>query len=564
VVGVCSLTSAVSLAQTPTAPASDVTARQIKAIGYQVGSNTRVDLKATGLLAGADGEARVEPKPSVTTVEVKVRGLESPMKFGTEFLAYVVWAVSPEGRAINLGELRTDDDGKGTLKTTTQLQSFSLFVTAEPYPAVRQPSEMLVLENGVRKDTKGRLFVVDDYKLMMRSQYQKMSNPLALTVDLKSAPIEMYQARNAVEIAKSRGADRYAPEVFSKAQGGLELAENALARKADKKQIISLARQTQQSSEDARALTAERVEQERVAAERAAAAAQAKAQAEAKAAQEAALAKQRADEAARQQAELAAAREAQLRAEAAAKQAEAARQEAQLRAEAAAREAEATRQEAQLRAEAAAREVEATRQQAQLRAEAAAKEAEAARQQAELRAAAAAREARLEAEAAAKEASAREAAAEAERARKAAEDLRAKLLEQFNRILETRDSERGLVITMADVLFDTGQYELRPQTREALARLSGVVLAHEGLKLEVEGHTDSTGSDDLNQTLSERRAGAVRAYLIEQGLAGDAITAHGFGKAMPVGDNSTAAGRQKNRRVELIVSGEVIGQQIGR
>jgi outer membrane protein OmpA-like peptidoglycan-associated protein len=142
--------------------------------------------------------------------------------------------------------------------------------------------------------------------------------------------------------------------------------------------------------------------------------------------------------------------------------------------------------------------------------------------------------------------------------------LRAKLLEQFNRILETRDSERGLVITMADVLFDTGQYELRPQTREALARLSGVVLAHEGLKLEVEGHTDSTGSDDLNQTLSERRAGAVRAYLIEQGLAGDAITAHGFGKAMPVGDNSTAAGRQKNRRVELIVSGEVIGQQIGR
>jgi outer membrane protein OmpA-like peptidoglycan-associated protein len=522
----CTLTSSTSFAQSSQAlPASDVTGRSIKAIGYQVGGGgTTVDLKSSGLVTGASGEARVEAKGSVTTVEAKVRGLKIPTPLGPEFLAYVVWAVSPEGRAVNLGEVRPNDDGQGELKVTTQLQSFSLFVTAEPYSSVRLPSEMLVLENDIRKNTKGRLFLVDDYKLMKRSQYQKRDNPLALTLDLKNVPLEMYQARNAVEIAKSRGAEKYAPEILSKAQGGLDLAENALARKANKKEIISLARQTTQSSEDARALTSERQEQERIATERAAAAAKAKAEAEAKAAAEAAEAARRADLESRRQAELAAAREAQLKAEAAARQAEASQREALLKAAAAARENE-------------------------LKLEAAAKEA-------------AEREARIavEAESAAREASAK---AEAERARAAAEALRGQLLEQFNRILETRDSVRGLVITMADVLFDTGKYDLRQPTREALARLSGIVLAHPGLKLEVEGHTDSTGSDELNQTLSEQRADSVRGYLVQQGLAADSITSRGFGKTSPVADNATAAGRQKNRRVELVVSGEVIGVRIG-
>jgi outer membrane protein OmpA-like peptidoglycan-associated protein len=366
---------------------------------------------------------------------------------------------------------------------------------------------MLVLENDVRKDTKGRLFIVDDYKLMKRNQYQVRENPLALSLDLKNVPLEMYQARNAVEIARTQGAPKYAPEIFSKAEGGLELAENALTRKT--KDVVSLARQTAQSSEDARSLTAERKEQERIATEQAAAAAKAKAEAEAKAAAEAAAAKQRTEEEARRQAELAAAREAQLRAEAAAREAEAARQEAQLRAEAAARDA-------------------------------------------------AAREAQIQSEA--REGQAR---AEAERARKAAEELRAQLLEQFNRIMETRDSVRGLVVTMADVLFDTGKYDLRPPTREALARLSGIALAHPGLRFEVEGHTDSTGSDELNQVLSQQRADAVRDYLIQQGLPAQGIAARGFGKTVPVADNGTAEGRQKNRRVELIVSGEIIGIQIG-
>jgi outer membrane protein OmpA-like peptidoglycan-associated protein len=501
-----SVMSSIALAQSPQTPASDVTLRSIRAIGYQVNSgDTTVDLKGSALNADAIGEAKVEARTALTTVEATIKGLRPSTEVGTEFLAYVMWAVSPEGRAVNLGEVRPNDDGRGELKTTTQLQSFSLFVTAEPYPAVRQPSEMLILENDVRKNTKGRLLVVDNYTLMKRSQYQKIANPLALSVDLKKAPLELYQARNAVDIAKSRGAEKYAPEIFSKALGGLELAERALVKKSNRREIISLARQATQASEDARALTAERVEDERIASERAAAAAQAKALAEGKAAAEAAAAKQRAEQEAKLQADLAAAREGQLKAEAAARKAEA---------------AEATAREAAVR--------EAS--------------------------------VRAEAEAAAREASAK---ADAERARVAAETLRAQLLDQFNRILETKDTVRGLVITMADVLFDTGKYDLRPPTREALARLSGVVLAHQGLKLEVEGHTDSTGSDALNQTLSEQRAETVRSYLVQQGLSSDAITAAGFGKAMPIADNATPAGRQKNRRVELIVSGEVIGVQIG-
>jgi outer membrane protein OmpA-like peptidoglycan-associated protein len=520
-----SLVSPSASAQTPQTPASDVTARSITAVGYQVGAgDTTIDLKGTTLGAGAVGEAKVEARTTVTGVEAKLRGLRPPSQMGTEFMAYVMWAVSPEGRAVNLGEIRQDKDGRAILTATTQLQSFSLFVTAEPYPAVRQPSEMLIVENEVRKGTKGRRFIVEDYKLMKRTQYQKVANPLALSMDLNKTPLELYQARNAVDIARTRGAGKYAQEIFSKAEGGLELAENALTTKKNKKDVISLARNATQAAEDARALTAERIEAERIAAERAAAAAAAKAAAEAKAAQEAAAAKERADEQAKLQAEVAAAREAQLKAEAAARQAEAAREAAQAKAAADAREA-------QLQASAAAREA-AVREEA----------------------------ARAEAAAAAREANAK---AEAERARVAAETLRAQLLEQFNRILETKDTVRGLVITMADVLFDTGKFDLRPMTREALARLSGIVLAHPGLKLEVEGHTDSTGSDALNQTLSEQRAGAVRGYLVQQGLTGDAITATGFGKAMPIADNGTAAGRQKNRRVELIVSGEVIGMKIG-
>jgi outer membrane protein OmpA-like peptidoglycan-associated protein len=492
------------LAQTDTSPRdSALVSRPVKAIGYRVDSgSTKVDLNPTDLVPQASGEAKVEARKGITNIEVDVKGLAPGGKLGTEFLTYVLWVVTPDGRAINVGEMLPGNSGSAKLRATTQSQTFSLLVTAEPYFSVRQPSELVVLENDIRNDTKGKIFIVNDYKLMRRGQYEKMGNPLALSLDLKNVPLEVYEARNAVEIAKARGAEKYAPEIFVKAESSLKMTENSLKTKSNKRDTISTARQTVQFSEDARALAVVRQEEERIENERRAAAAKAQAEAEAKAAAEAAEAKRRADEEARRQAELAEAREAALKAEA----------------DAAAAKAKADSDIAAAHAKAEADALKA------------------------------------------KESAA---LAEAERSRQAADSLRTQLLAQFNRILETRDTPRGLVVSMADVLFDTGKYALREPAREKLARFSGIVLAHPGLNLEIEGHTDSTGSDELNQTLSEQRASTVRNYLVEQGLMADKITSKGFGKTMPVADNSTPDGRQKNRRVEIIVSGEVIGTKIG-
>jgi len=474
-------------------PASDVTTKSVVAIGYKIGGGgTKVDLEGTDLMSQAIGEARVEAKSGVTKIDVTLRNMEQPSKLGAEFLTYVLWAVTPDGRSGNIGEILVNKNGEAKLSTTTPAQTFAMIITAEPYFAVRIPSEMVVLENDTRKNTKGQIFPVNDFKLMKRAQYEKLGNPLAMTPDVERVPLPVYEARNAVDIAKSRNAEKDAPEIFTKATAGLQITENALTSKADKKEIISKARQTVQFAEDARALAAQRQDQARIAAEREAAAAQAKAEAEAKAAAEAAEAKRKADEEAKRQAELAAAREAQMKAEA----------------DAAAAKAKAEADVLKAKEEAAN--------------------------------------------------------AEAERARQAAAQLRAQLLDQFNRILETRDTPRGLVVNLGDVLFDFGKYDLRPEAREKLAKLSGIILAHQGLNLAIEGHTDNVGSEEFNQTLSEKRAETVRQYLVDQGLDGSSVTAAGFGKSSPIADNGSAAGRQKNRRVEIVVSGEVIGQKIGQ
>jgi len=456
-------------------PASALTTRTVQAVGYEVGTgSTKVDLKATELMPQASGEAKVgiKSKAGRANVEVNAKGLMPPSTLGTEFLTYVVWVVTPEGRTGNTGELLLNKNGDGKLSATTPAQTFSLIVTAEPYFAVRVPSEMVVLQSQTRKDTKGKIFPVSEYKLMKRAQYQRLGNPLALTLD-PNIPLEVYEARNALEVAKSRLADKYAPEVFSKAEASLKITENSLVSKADKNTIISNARQTAQFAEDARALSVQRQEAERIVQEREAAAAKAKAEAEAKAAFEAAESKRKADEAA----------------------------------------AEAKRKaDAEIAAQEAARKL--------------------------------AEEQKM--------------AAEREK-----QQLRARLLAQFNRVLPTTDTDRGLVVNMGDVLFDTGKSDLRSEAREALAKLTGIVLNYPSLRLAIEGYTDSTGTADFNQTLSEKRATAVRDYLISQGLDTGSLSAQGFGMNNPVADNKTAQGRQKNRRVEIVVSGEVIGTQIG-
>jgi outer membrane protein OmpA-like peptidoglycan-associated protein len=467
--------------QTQTEPASDLITRSIKAIGYRVGGgSTKVDLTGTDLMPQASGEAKVEAKSGATSIQISLKGMPQPSKFGAEFLTYVLWVVTPDGRSGNTGEILINKNGEGKLDVTTPAQTFALIVTAEPYFAVRLPSEVLVLENQLKKNTKGQIFPVKGFKLMKRAQYEKLGNPLAMTPDLEHVPLQIYEARNAVEIAKSRGADKDAPEIFSKASGALEITENALAGKTDKKDIISKARGTIQFAEDARALAAQRQEEARIAAEKEAAAATARAEAERKAAEEA-----------RRQAEITAAKEAQMKAEA---------ETAALKAK--------TEQDALKAKEEAAK-------------------------------------------------------AEAERSRKAAEDLRNRLLEQFNRVLPTTDTPRGLVVNIGDVLFDFGKYDLREDAREKLAKLSGIVLAHPGLKLAVEGYTDNVGTDEVNQKLSDKRAETVRTYLLQQGLAETDVTSQGLGKTNPVADNSTPQGRQQNRRVEIVVSGEVIGVKIG-
>jgi outer membrane protein OmpA-like peptidoglycan-associated protein len=408
---------------------------------------------------------------------------------GAEFLTYVLWTVTPDGTTTNLGEIPIDKTGQGKLDVTAQSQTFALIVTAEPYYAVHIPSELVVLVNETRKNTKGKIYPDNSYKLMRRSEYTKQGNPLALTPDLKKIPLDIYEARNAVEIAKSRGAEQYAPEVFSKATSSLQMAENALAQNSSKNQLISAARQTIQFAEDARSLavrreTAQRIQQEKEAAA-AAAAAKAKAAADAQAAEEA-----------RRQAELTAAKEAQMKAEAAAQAAQAASQ--------------------------------AAAQQAALQAKAQAARDEAARAQA------------------------------------ATEALRAELLRQLNDVLQTTDSPRGLVVNMADVLFETGKYALSSDAQLKLAKLSGIIQAHPGLNLAIEGYTDTTGTAEFNMTLSQQRADTVRTFLISQGLSPDTITAKGLGESNPIADNSTAAGRKLNRRVEIIVSGSIIGVQISK
>lgn len=469
----------------PQVPDSAVVKKSITSVGYQVGGGaTKVLLLGTPAASGASGEAKVEAKTAGTDIEVKVKGMPQPTTLGAEFLTYVLWTVTPDGSATNLGEIPIDKNGEGKLEASTKSQTFALGVTAEPYFAVALPSEIVVLVNDVSKKTKGKIYPENSYKLMKRTEYTKLGNPLALTPDLKNVPLEMYEARNAVDIAKSQGAEKYAPEIFSKATASLQMAENALASKADKGKVLTNARQTIQFAEDARALSTARQEAERIQREKEEAAAKAKADAE-----------QRAADEAKRQAELTAAKEAQMKAEADAK-------------------------EAQMKAEAQAQQ--------------AAEQAKAA---------------------AAKE--------EAERAKAATAALRAQLLQQLNSVLQTTDSPRGLVVNMADVLFDFGKYNLKPDAQIKLAKLSGIIQAHPGLHLAIEGHTDNIGGDEANMKLSQQRADAVRNFIVQQGLPQDAVSAVGLGKAEPVADNSTSEGRQKNRRVEIIVSGEVIGAKMG-
>lgn len=476
----------------------NVISRNVQAVNYRHRSGaTKVDFAGTELMPSANGEAKVESKRGAIEIEVEFGNLQKPTTFGNEYLTYILWAISPEGRSVNLGEVLVGNDSRSKLNVTTDLQAFALIVTAEPYYAVRQPSNVVVLENVVRRDTKGTSEAVDaKYELMERGGYIPTGykfDPVVLNARL---PLEFYEARNALRIAQAEGAEQYASDSYQHAVQLMDKAdEYATKRNVPKKLLIAVAREAVQTAEDARAIAIKKMDEESQANERQASA------------------------------------DAQTRSRA--------------------RADEATRQKEQAQSEAA---------------QAAAAAAKAKSDLADNQAASATAIAAAQADA---EKSRLAALAQSEQARKAAEqaerekqELRSKLAVQLNLILETRDSARGLIVNISGVLFDTGKYTLRPGAREKLAKVSGIILAYPSLKLEVEGHTDSVGTDEYNMKLSENRANSVRDYLVQQGINTSSIAARGFGESQPVTTNDTAAGRQQNRRVELVVSGDVIGTPI--
>lgn len=506
------LMTAVSLATAQTQPfaaQAEFVVRTTKAMHYRPGGTSKIEFQGTDLMQRGSGEAKVEAKKSNIQIDAKFEAMEAATKFGLEYLTYVVWAISPEGRAVNLGEVVLDH-GKGHVKAFTDLQTFGMIVTAEPHSAVTQPGNMVVMENVFPAGAGGEE-ISAKYELLRSGTYSSTNTHIQdaiFGIDSKT-PLELFEARNAVRIAHVAQADRYAASILAKAEQQLRQAEEAYRQKQPRSSVEAAAREAAQTAEESRVMAVKQKAEEE---------AQAQATAEKRAAEERAIR-------AREEAE------AQTRARA---DAEAARAQA----EAARAQAEAAKAEAQQAAQEAARQ----------RAEAEKAKAEALVQQQALA---------VEAD------KARKAAADSDQLRQQAEkekqEMRARLLQQLNSVLSTRDTARGLIANMSDVLFKSGSFELLPGARERLAKVSGIVLAYQGLRLEVEGHTDSIGTDEYNRRLSEQRADAVRAYLVAQGITSEAITASGFGKSEPVASNDTPEGRQQNRRVELVVSGNAIG-----
>jgi outer membrane protein OmpA-like peptidoglycan-associated protein len=465
-----------------------VVGREIPAINYFHRSGaTKIGFQGTSLLPQAKGTAKVEGRAGRTSIDANFEGLSPANGFGPEYLTYVLWAITPEGRPVNLGEvLPSGSKDKNQITVTTNLQAFGLIVTAEPYYAVTMPSDVVVVQNSVEDKTQGVIEQVNaHYSLLPRGAYEETAGRHTvlhpITRDERS-PLELYEALNAVNIAEAAGAGKYAADTLATAKTNLQNAQDLNTHKSDRKQTITYAREAVQSAEDARIITIRKIKAE--------------------------------DEAAQQKARVDAEQTAQ-QAQQAAQQSQLAAQQSQL--------AEQQQAAQRAQAEAAAAEAEARAQKARQEQQAAEQSAQQAAQQ--------------------------------------TAQIRERLKEQLNQVLQTTETARGLIVNMSDVLFDFNKYTLKPEAREKLAKVSGILLAYPNLKLQVEGYTDNIGSDEYNQKLSEERADGVRSYLVSQSVSNANITAAGLGKSNPIADNSTNSGRAQNRRVELVVSGASIGVQ---
>ena len=493
----------------------NVVSRSVRAVNYEHRSGaSKLDFAGTDLMPSANGEAKVNSKRGSIEIDAEFGGLQRPTSFGNEYLTYILWAISPEGRAVNLGEVLVGDNHRSKLRVTTDLQAFALVVTAEPYYAVRQPSNVVVLENVVRESTKGTTEVVNaNYELMERGGYIPTGykfDPVVLNARL---PLEFFEARNALRIAQSEGAEQYASDSY---QHAIQLMNNAdeyaTNKHIDRKPLIAVAREEVQTAEDAREIAVKKLDEIRLANER-----QTSADAQA---------------------------ESQAQANDAIRQKEQAQSDT---ANAQAAKAQAEFDASNARTDAAHAQTEA---------------AQAKSDMADSQASSAAALSAAQADAEQSRIAAQQAQASAQQAETDKVAMRTRLSEQLNSILQTRDSARGLIVSMSDVLFDTGKYSLKPGAREKLAKVAGILLAYPGLDIQVGGYTDNVGSDEMNQTLSENRAGSVRDYLVQQGVLTNSVSARGYGNTLPVASNDNSSGRQQNRRVELLVSGEAIGSPV--
>ena len=489
----------------PSTYVAGMTTRTVEAINYRYrGGAADVELAGTTLMPSAGGKAKVRSKRGTMEVEAEFSNLQSPTTFGGEYLTYVLWAISPDGRAANLGEVLVGDNSRSKLTATTDMQTFALIVTAEPYFAVRQPSDVVVLQNVIDANTKGTAEAVSaKYELMDRGGYIPTGykfDPVVLDAKL---PLEFLEARNALRISRSEGAEQYASSSYQHAVQLMNTADRyATDGSGQKKQLIATSRETVQTAEDAREIAIKRIAQNR-----------------------------RVDE---RQASANAVAQSQTQADEATMQKE---------------QAQSDTAQAQAQAD------EATMQKEQAQSDTAQAQANLAVVQANSAVAINAAQADAEqSRANAEQAQQNERQADSEKAA-----MREQLSERLNQVLETRDSARGLIVSMSDVLFGTGEYTLTSGAKEKLAKVAGILSMYPSLNIAVGGYTDNVGTDEMNQKLSENRAGAVRDYLVRQGVAANSVTAEGFGNAQPVASNDNPSGRQENRRVELVVSGAAIG-----
>ena len=457
-----------------------VTQRELDAVNYVNRSGaTKVGFAGTDLMPNASGDAKVESVTGKTKISARFQGLTPANGFGPEYLTYVLWTISADGRPQNMGELELSGD-KANLDVSSQFQSFGMIVTAEPYYSVSQPSDVIVLKNVFTDRTQGLLQSVNvHYSLLPRGLYANTDGANSITMpvtDREHYPLALYEAHNAARIARSVGADKYAADIMREVDTDLKNADDGQSAKhRDVHMIFTSAREATQRAEDARLVT---------------------------------LRKQAAERSAQQVAD----KDAALAAAATAQQTAAESDAAAAAAAAAKRQADADR-------------------------------------------------ARAEADANAARVDAANARAQAQSATADAEATREKLKGQLNAVLATTESARGLIVNLSDVLFDTGKYTIKPDTKISLAKVATILALYPSLKVQVEGYTDSVGSDEYNQKLSENRAGAVRDFLTSNGVPTGNVTSAGFGKNNPVADNSTTAGRTQNRRVNLVVSGDAIGVQ---